>query len=125
MAVAQFTRFYADNIAVVSFDSTTAMEWASVIPKSQYDDNSDDFIGYGIFVTPGQANFLFNQFEKRTLLLQAQSIDPQGKRAESPTLKSLDKGYEFMPRYLKQVGSHTVLVPCQYKNYLCFAKIEF
>ncbi|MFT4152827.1 hypothetical protein [Parafilimonas sp.] len=121
----QINRYYADNIAVLSFDSTAAMEWASVVPKSQYDDNSDNFIGYGTFITSGEINFLFNQFEKRTLLLQAQSIDPQGKRAEAPTLKSLDRGYQFMPRYLKQIGSRSVLIPCQYRNYLCFAKIEF
>ena len=121
----QLTRYYADNIAIIAFDSTTNMQWASIIPKSQYDDNSDNFIGYGIYLTSGQANFLFNQFQKRTQLLQAQSIDPQGKVTPLPTLKELDRGYQFMPRYLKQVSSHEVLVPCQYRNYLCFAKIEF
>lgn len=121
----QLTRYYADNIAVMSFDSTAKMEWASIIPKSQYDDNSDNFIGYGMYVTSGQINFLFNQFVRRTLLLQSESINPQGKVEQTPTLKELDRGYQFMPRYVKQVSSHEVLVPCQYRNYLCFAKIEF
>ena len=121
----QLTRYYADNIAIIAFDSTANMQWASIIPKSQFDDNSDNFIGYGIYLTSGQANFLFNQFQKRTQLLQAQSIDPQGKVTAQPTLKELDRGYQFMPRYLKQVSSHEVLIPCQYRNYLCFAKIEF
>jgi hypothetical protein len=121
----QLTRYYADNIAVIAFDSTANMEWASIISKSQYDDNSDNFIGYGIYLTAGKANFLFNEFEKRTLLLQAESIDPQGKITQVPTLKELDRGYQFMPRYIKQVSSREVLIPCQYRNYLCFAKIEF
>jgi hypothetical protein len=121
----QSTRYYADNIAILSFDSAANMEWASVISKSQYDDNTDNFIGYGTYITSGQVNFLFNQFEKRTLLLQAHSIDPQGKITRSPTLKELDRGYQFMPRYAKQVSSREVLLPCQYRNYLCFAKIEF
>ena len=121
----QSTRYYADNIAVISFDSAANMQWASIIPKSQYDDNSDNFIGYGIYVTSGQVNFLFNQFQKRTLLLQAQSIDATGKVTLTPTLKELDKGYQFMPRYAKQVSGREVLLPCQYRNYLCFAKIEF
>lgn len=119
------TRYYADNIAVISFDSTASMEWASIIPKSQYDDNSDNFIGYGTYITSGQINILFNQFVRRTLLLQAESIDPQGQLKQAPTLRSLDRGYQFMPRYMKQVSSREVLVPCQYRNYLCFAKIEF
>ncbi len=121
----QTTRYYAENIAIISFDSTATMDWASIIPKSQYDDNSDNFIGYGIYITTGQANFLFNEFEKRTLLLHAESIDPDGKVTQSPTLKELDRGYQFMARYLKQVNSREVLIPCQYRNYLCFAKIEF
>src|SRR5436853_3968410 len=66
----QLTRYYADNIAIISFDSTANVKWASIINKSQYDDNSDVFIGYGTYVTAGKLNFLFNQFEKRKLLLQ-------------------------------------------------------
>lgn len=121
----QLTRYYADNIAVISFDSSATMEWASIVPKNQYDDNTDNFIGYGTYITSGQINFLFNEFERRTLLLQSQSIDPAGKVTQAPTLRELDKGYQFMPRYVKQVSSREVLIPCQYRNYLCFAKIEF
>ena len=119
------TRYFADNIAVMSFDSSCNMEWASIIPKSQYDDNTDNFIGYGTYLTSGEVNFLFNEFSRRTLLLQSQSVDPSGKVTLNPTLKELDRGYQFMPRYAKQVSSREVLVPCQYRNYLCFARIEF
>lgn len=121
----QSTRYFADNIAVMSFDSSANMEWASVIPKSQYDDNTDNFIGYGTYITSDAVNFLFNEFEKRTLLLQSESVDPTGKVTLNPTFKELDKGYQFMPRYAKQVSSREILIPCQYRNYLCFAKIEF
>jgi hypothetical protein len=119
------TRYYADNIAVISFDSGANVEWSNIIPKSQYDDNTDNFIGYGTFITAGKINFLFNQFLKRTLILQSESLTPDGKRTEAPTLPNLDKGYQFMAKYIKQVSSHEVLIPCQYRNYLCFAKIEF
>jgi hypothetical protein len=121
----QMTRYYADNVAIMSFDSTSSMEWTAFIPKSQYDDNTDNFIGYGTYITAGKINFLFNQIEKRTLILQSESITPDGKKVEAPTLPNLDKGYQFMPRYAKQVSGREVLVPCQYRNYLCFAKIEF
>lgn len=121
----QSTRYFADNIAVMSFDSSANMEWASVIPKSQYDDNSDNFLGYGTYLTSGEVNFLFNEFQRRTLLLQSQSINASGKVTLNPTLKELDRGYQFMPRYAKQISSREVLVPCQYRNFLCFAKIEF
>lgn len=121
----QQTRYFADNIAIMSFDSAADLQWSNVIPKSQYDDLTDNFIGYGTFKTSTGFNFLFNQLEKRDQLLNMQSVDGKGQITRSPTLKNLDKGYEFMPRYAKQVSSREVIIPCQYRNYLCFAKIVF
>jgi hypothetical protein len=121
----QVTRYYADNIAVMSFDSTGKMEWSNVINKSQYDDNTDSFLGYATLNTGSVVHFIFNQLDKRTLLLTDQSITAEGELIRSPTLHSLDRGYEFMPRYGKQVGSRQIIMPCQYRNYICFAKIDF
>ncbi len=119
------TRYFADNITVMSFDSTGKMEWANVIHKSQYDDNTDNMIGYSTITTSGEVHFLFNTHEKRRLLITDQTIAPDGQINRTPTLRNLDRGYEFMPRYGKQVGARTTIIPCQYRNYLCFAKIEF
>jgi hypothetical protein len=68
---------------------------------------------------------LYNQYERRNLLLNDQSVSPEGKITRYPTIKNLDKGYDFMPRYGKQVSGKQMVVPCLYKNYLCFAKIDF
>ena len=121
----QINRYFADNISVMSFDSSGALSWSNVIHKSQYDDYSDNFLGYSIFNTGGEVHFLFNQLERRTQLLTDQSIKPDGQANRSPTLRNLDKDYQFMPRYGKQVGSHEIIIPCQYRNYVCFAKVEF
>ena len=53
----QFTRYYADNIAILSFDSTSIWNGQVLFPKSQYDDNSDNFIGYGSYITSGHIIF--------------------------------------------------------------------
>jgi len=121
----QINRYYADNIAILAFDSTARMLWTNIINKSQYDDYTDNFIGYGSLNTGGKFHFLFNQLEKRTLLLTDQSITPDGEVNRSPTLRNLTKEYQFMPRYAKQVSSYELVVPCQYRNYICFAKIEY
>lgn len=121
----QSTRYFADNIAVISFDSTAKTEWANVLPKSQYDDNSDAFIGYGTLKTGSEVHFLFNQLEKRTLILNDQSINGEGKVTRNPTLHNLDRGFDFMPRYARQVGSRELIIPCQYRNYVCFARVTF
>ncbi|MBG9376870.1 hypothetical protein I5907_11525 [Panacibacter sp. DH6] len=121
----QVNRYYADNIAIISFDSSAKMQWTNVIHKSQYDDYTDNFLGYGTLNTGGRFHFLFNQLEKRTQLLTDQSLSPDGEINRSPTLRNLSKEYQFMPKFAKQVSGYELVVPCQYRNYICFAKVEY
>ncbi len=118
------TRYYADNIAVVSYDATGKMEWSNIVNKSQYDDSNDNFIGFTLANTGDQLHFIFNVQEKRTMMLSDQNVSPEGQITRNPTMKNLDKGYDFMPRLSKQVGARQLIVPCQYRNYVCFAKID-
>lgn len=120
----QQIRYYAENVAVFSFDNKGSLLWTNVINKSQYNDESDGFIGYQLINTGDQIHFLFNQEERRSNLLTDQSIAPGGQLTRNPTIKNLDRGYEFMPRFGKQVGLRTVVFPCIYRNYICFAKVE-
>ncbi len=121
----QNMRFHADNIAVFSFDNTGKPEWTNVIVKEQFDDQSDDLLSYQVMVTGGQLHFLFNQNERRVQLLNDYSVAPDGQMSRNPTLKNLDKGYEFMPRYARQVSARQVIIPCLTRNYICFAKVEY
>jgi hypothetical protein len=118
-------RYNSENILVLSFDKDGNMEWSNIIPKSQYDDETDNLISHHMMNTGGELHFLYNQYERRTLLLSDQSITPDGKLTRYPTFRNLDKGYDFMPRYGKQVSSTQIVIPCFYRNYLCFAKIDF
>lgn len=119
------TRYYSDNIALISYDSTAKIEWTNVIHKSQYDDNSDNFLGYSMINTGDKIHFLYNNEERRQRILTDQYINADGQISRNPTLKNLDKGYEFMPRNAKQVSAKQIIVPCFYRNYVCFAKVEF
>lgn len=119
------TRYHADNIMVISFNNQGAIEWSNVIPKTQYDDESDFKISFAYLLSGGQIKFLFNEYQRRSLLLSEQSIDPEGKITRAPTLKSLDKGYEFLPKYARQVSARQLIIPSFYRNYLCFALVEY
>jgi hypothetical protein len=121
----QASRYHAENILVLSFNNAEELEWSNVITKSQYDDESDALVSYELMNTGGELHFLFNLYERRTLLLNDHSIGPDGKITRHPTLKNLERGVEFMPRYGKQVSAHSTVVPCLYRNYLTFAKIDF
>ncbi|MHA4812438.1 hypothetical protein ACX0G9_30375 [Flavitalea flava] len=119
------TRYHAENIMVLSFDKDGNLDWSGIIPKSQFDDETENLISHMVMNTGGELHFLFSQYERRNLLLNDQSIAPDGKVTRYPTLKNLDKGYDFMPRYGKQVSSWEAVIPCMYRNYLCFAKVNF
>jgi hypothetical protein len=118
-------RYNADNITVLSFDNTGKLEWSNVIHKEQFDDESDDRISYQTVNTGGQIHYVFNIDEKRALLLNDFTLSPDGQITRNPTLKNLDRGYEFMPKYGKQVSSYQMIIPCYYRNSICFAKVEF
>jgi hypothetical protein len=119
-----YTRYYADNIAVLSIGVDGKMEWSNVIKKSQYDDISDQHIGYGFLNSGDQLHFLFNVLEKRQTVFSDQSITPEGQIVRNPIFHNLDRGFDFMPRQAKQIGSRTCIVPCLQRTYICFAKIE-
>ncbi len=121
----QAVRYHADNMIIFSFDKNGKLDWSNVVRKGQYDDDSDDRISYQVVNTGGQLHFLFNMQERRNILLNDYSLSPDGQINRNPTLKNLDKGHEFMPKYGKQVSANQVIVPCFYRNYICFAKIEF
>lgn len=121
----QSVRYHADNLTILSFNKNGALQWSNVIHKEQYDDEGDDRVSYQMVNTGGQLHYIFNVDEKRALLLNDFTLSPDGQVNHNPTLKNLDKGYEFLPKYGKQVSSYQVILPCFYRNYICFAKIEF
>ncbi|HMW65702.1 MAG TPA: hypothetical protein PK695_04900 [Chitinophagaceae bacterium] len=121
----QSVRYHADNIVVNSFSDKGMPEWDNVLGKNQFDDASDDLMSYQMVNTGGSLHFLFNLQERRNNLLTDYSIAPDGQLYRNPTLKNLDKGYDFLPKYGKQVSSKVLIIPCAYRNYICFAKVEY
>lgn len=118
-------RYYYNNILVFNMDKTGAPTWVSVVSKSQYDDATSNYLSYADILYNGQVHFLFNTMDRRTLLLGDQSMSGSGEVTRNPPLKSLDRGYQFMPRFGKQVSATEMIIPCTYRNYVCFAKLAF
>jgi hypothetical protein len=119
------TRYFSDNIAIISFEPDGKMEWSNVIRKTQYDDNTDNYIGYGLLNSGDQLRFLFNVQDKRSNILTDQAMSPAGQINRNPTIKNLERGYDFMPKHAKQTGSRQAIIPCMYRGYTCFAKIDY
>ncbi len=119
------TRFHADNVMVLVFDKEGRLSMSNVIRKSQFDDQSEAMVSYQTINTGNALHFLYNNYEKRDIVLSYQSIDTEGKVTRNPTMRSLEPKYQFMPRYARQVAARTVIIPCILKNYLAFARIDF
>ncbi len=109
----------------MNIDKDGGLIWSKVIHKDQFDDETDNLLSYQIMNAGGELHFLFNELDRRNHLITDQSISADGKVTRYPTLKSLDKGYEFMPKFAKQVSTKQIIIPCNYRNYICFAKIEY
>jgi hypothetical protein len=121
----QSVRYHADNVTILSFDKNGTLQWSDVIHKEQFDDEGDSRISFQLANTGNQLHYIFNMDEKRTLLLNDFTLSRDGQINHNPTLKNLDRGYEFLPKYGKQVGVTQIIIPCYFKNYICFAKIDF
>lgn len=121
----QTTRYYYDNILLLDVSKNGEVRWAKVINKEQYADDTDNYLSFSTFITESEIHFLFNLIEKRDKLLTDNTISSNGTIKRNPTLRSIERGYEFMPKLSKQVGAHTIVVPCTFRNQICFAKIDF
>ena len=119
------TRYYYDNILVMSFDSSLNLNWNNLILKKQSDDDDDSYLSYGTMNVGAEINFLYIEKEKNSQIISNQSISSYGKLYRYPTLKSREAGYQFMPRLSKQVGLREVIMPAVYRGNISFAKIEF
>jgi hypothetical protein len=118
-------RHYSENIMIFFFNKDGTLKWSNTIQKRQFDDNSDMYLSYQLFNTGNEVRFLFNQLEKREQILNSVTVNAAGTLKRDPTLKGLDKEYDFMPRYGKQVGLREIVLPCMNRNYICFAKMDF
>jgi hypothetical protein len=118
------TRYYTDNIMVFNVNKNNQVEWTRVIEKEQFDDGAEHLLSFGAIPFGGQLHFFYNS-DDRFSILANQSITPAGIVNRNPTLRTEDKGYSFMPRYSKNISARQVIMPCNYRGYICYAKIEF
>ena len=120
------TRYYADNIVLLSYDEKGRLQWSNTIRKSQSDENNENSISYGILNTGENIEIIYNQIERNENKLSRTTLDSDGRLHNiNSVIPNSDKNYLFMPRLSKQVGKKQLIVPCLYGNITCFAKIEY
>ncbi|MGG9960325.1 hypothetical protein [Ferruginibacter sp. SUN106] len=121
----QSTRYYYANIMILSVDKNGKLEWSRVIHKDQFDDDNENFLSFSTMNSGGEIHFLFNDDKNKNQIIANHSITPAGVITRNPTLKSQERGYQFMPSLSKQVGASQLIIPCMYRSYICFARVDF
>jgi hypothetical protein len=121
----QGNRYHYDNVAILSMDDEGNLLWSNFVHKSQYDDGEDLYLSYMMVNIGSELRFLYNELDRRNYIMTDVGIEPDGQSTRKPTLRNLDKGFTWMPRYGKQISARSVLIPCVYRNYICFAKVDF
>lgn len=120
----QSTRYYYSNILLLSYDKNGTLLWDRVIHKEQFDDDNDNFLSFSTFNSGGEIHFLFNDDKNRNQIIANHAVTGNGEVTRYPTLKSQERGYQFMPKLSKQVGASQLIIPCEYRGYICFARID-
>jgi hypothetical protein len=120
----QTTRYYYENILVLSVSKTGQLQWSKVLHKSQFDDEEENFLSFSTLNSGSEIHFLFNS-DRKYQIISDQGIAADGTITRYPTLKSPQKGYQFMPSLSKQTGASQIIIPCAYRNNICFAKVDF
>ncbi len=117
-------RYFYENICVFSVDKNGKREWNNIIHKSQYDDDNDNFLSYALINSGDAIHFLFNSDSKNQIIADF-GVAGDGSVQRGPTVRSQERGYQFMTQHGKQVGARQVIIPCIYRGYVCFAKVDF
>jgi len=120
----QSTRYYAENILILSINKMGQLIWSKVLHKSQFEDEDENFLSFSTLTSGSEIHFLFNN-DRKYQVISDQAITVDGTIKRYPTLKSPQRGYEFMPGLSKQVGASQIIIPCSYRNNICFAKVDF
>lgn len=120
----QGVRYFYENVCVISIDKNGKWEWNNIIHKSQYDDDNDNFLSYALVNSGDALHVLYNSDGKNQIIADIK-VSPNGETVREPTLKSYERGYQFMTQHGKQVGARQLIIPCMYRGYICFAKVEF
>jgi hypothetical protein len=119
------TRYNADNIMILAFDKNGKMILSNFVFKTQFDDNNENMVGHAAINTGNGIQYLYNDYSKKETMLSYQTLTTQGRVERNPYIKNLQRDYNFIPVFAKQVDRRVVIVPCLYRNLLCFARLEF
>lgn len=112
-----------NDLLIFNFNKDLSVQWSNIINKKQNDVETDNFLSFSTMNMGSELHYFF--VEKQKQVINDFALQPNGEVKRYATIKSGELGYTFMPRLLKQVSARQVIVPCIFRNFIGFAKIDF
>ncbi len=119
------TRYYYKDILTVYIDSSLQLQWNNLIHKNQSDTDNDNFLSFSLLNAGNQMHFFFLEKDRQRGVVSNYGLLPNGQFIKHPTLKSFDRGHEFMPRLSKQIAANQLVMPFVFDGRIGFARIDF
>ncbi|MBZ4188264.1 hypothetical protein [Niabella beijingensis] len=119
-----YARYNAGNIGIFSFDKEGNRTTENIIFKNQSEIETDGTISYQVLLDGDRMHFILNRAGKISDLDDV-VITEDGQMTEAEPIEAKDKYVDFMPRYGKQVGPTSMIIPYLYKKNISFAKVDF
>ncbi len=114
-----------NDILVLNLDKGMLPEWEAVINKRQSDVQTDNYLSFGTLILGAEIHYLFLQKDNNRQVISDFALQPNGEMKRYATIKTGERGYNFMPRLAKQVAPTQIIMPCVFRNDILFAKINF
>jgi len=113
-----------ENVLVFFMDPYGKARDIKVIKKSEYTAGTHA-LSYQTFIDGKALHLIYNENIRGKYVPSGMAILTDGTLKPDPIPHNLDKDHTFLPRYAKQLGPTSLLVPCHDKNFLCFALLEY
>lgn len=117
--------YISNNILMISLDASLKTEWDAVITKNQRAFLSDQSVSFGDMNSGGLFHFLYTVQKKNYQSLGHSAVSPAGALNKYSDFIEKNRNKDFMPRYARQIGSASMIIPYQVSNRIGFALIEF
>ena len=119
------TKYNYNDILIMNLDNSLVMNSYTIIDKTQYDFDDENHLSYFFMNTGKEIQFLFSDNYNQTNIVNNLSLFPNGEITRHATLKNVDKEFEYMPKFAKQIGTYKLVLPYLYQKKLGFAKVEW
>ncbi len=118
------TRYFSDNIFLLSVDTSLQANWNTAIIKSQYDNSTNQYLGFNHQIINGQLIFYYNQDDKQGRYFASSIVTPGGEVIRQPIVRNIRDKYTLMTRFAKRLNFWQVFIPADYRGIPSFVILD-